>query len=57
MEAAALFAVAAARSAQAAAAVVVADVTTSAGRVAEDWRAVTEPLFRLLDDAIEAIRA
>jgi uridine phosphorylase len=57
MEAAALFAVGSARGAQTAAAVVISDVTTAAGRIAEDWRAVTEPLLRLLDDAIAAIRA
>jgi uridine phosphorylase len=57
MEAAALFAVGEARGARTAAAVVISDVTTTAGRVAENWRAVTEPLFGLLDAAIAALRS
>jgi uridine phosphorylase len=57
LEAAALFAVAAARRAQAASAVVITDVTTPEGRIAEDWRAAAPRLPELLDAAVAAIRS
>jgi uridine phosphorylase len=56
MEGAALFAVAGALGASAASAVVVTDVTTTAGRIREDWKAATEPLLALMDAAVEAVR-
>lgn len=56
LEAAALFAVAAALRASAASAVVVTDVTTTAGRIREDWKAAPEPLLAVLDAAVETVR-
>jgi uridine phosphorylase len=56
MEAAALFGVAEALGADGAAAVVVTDVTTPGGRIAEDWDAASEPLLALLESALLALR-
>ena len=57
MEASALFAVAIALGAQAAAAVTLTDVTTTDGHVKQDWRATVEPLRVLLDVSVDALRA
>ena len=57
MEAAALFAVANALGAEAAAAVTLAGITTKDGPVREDWQATSEPLGLLVGAAIEAIEA
>ena len=56
MEAAALFAVASVLGARAASAVVVTDVTTTAGRIREDWKAAPAPLLAVLHAAVETVR-
>lgn len=56
MEAAAVFAIARARGAESAGAVVVTDITTPAGRVREDWRASNPGLLQLVEAALDALR-